>query len=415
MEVMEPNQQIIFVKESVVFIQQSESQILQNVSTIVPNLLVQYPANTQYKVSTNSAFSYGYTNLLFHVQPIGYPHQYLLRIYGGSTVNRKRELRYLLELQKHNIGPKVYGVFDNGRIEAFYADAVVVDPLKGYSKINQVVQRLARIHKVIPRQKDAAMIENEGVWPMLLEWFSVASRFTRQDFKGHGVDQYKKYQELRWFSISRHLNWLELVLPSRHVVDSKQNALNVMRYHYGSDVEQLIETRDDVRLEFMARSFMYQRVLCHNDVYVGNVLELKETGQVVLIDFEFTSFNYRGFDFGVMFSQCGRVQFKETDLTGSAERKNVIAYYLKEFDEFEEDKYTKQEWNCLLTKFDTIALEFCMITAFFWGMWAVNQVMSEISTEFDFLNYAKQRLDQYRYLQRLCMQQYKTTHSHSKL
>eukprot|EP01083_Nonionella_stella_P007407 21411_1 len=406
---MPVNQQIIFVKESVALVEQSESQIIQNVSTIIPKLLIDYPAKTQYTISTNSAFSYGYSNVLFHVQPIGYPQQYLLRVYGGTTVNRRRELRYLLELQKHNIGPKVYGIFDNGRIEEFYSDAVVVDPIKGYSKMNKVVQRLARVHSVIPRQKDASMIQNEGVWPMLLDWFSVASRFTRHDFKD--TDQYTQYEQLDWNNVHRQLNWLKLVLPSMRVIDSKENALNVMRYHYGSEVKQLIQTDNDLRLEFIARCFMYDRVLCHNDVYVGNVLELKETGKVVLIDFEYTSYNYRGFDFGVLFSRCGRVKFDAMDVTESEERRDVIAFYLKEYDAFGKGKYTKHEWSCLLKKFDTIALEFCMITACFWGMWAVNQVKSEVSTEFDFLNYAKQRLDQYQYLKQLWMQQYKATHS----
>ena len=84
----------------------------------------------------------------------------------------------------------------------------------------------------------------------------------------------------------------EIIVALANILDAKANALKVMKYHYGKNVINLIERNDNFKYEFIARQFLYQRVLCHNDVYVGNVLELKQSGKVVLIDFEYTSYNY---------------------------------------------------------------------------------------------------------------------------
>eukprot|EP01084_Bolivina_argentea_P135921 239425_1 len=399
---------ISFIKQTV-SLEQNKAQILQNLKLLLPKLLKQYPSNTQYKISSNSDFGYGYTNLLFHVQPIGYNEQYLLRIYGESVVNRKRELRYLLELQNCNIGPKVYGVFNNGRIEQYYTDVIVVDPLKGYSKANKIAQAMATFHKVIPQNKNITktIINQEGVWQLIQEWYSKASSFTVKDFNSN--DRYKQYLGLDWKNIKNQLEWLKLLLPSKDIINSKENAMKVMEYHYGKNIKHLIGVNKNFEMEFIARKFLYDRILSHNDVYLGNVLELKKSNQVVLIDFEYTSYNYRGCDFGTMFGRCKRDGFMESDICDSGQRQQFIEWYLMEFEEFKKEKYRKNEWSCLLKKCDSVILEFCMINAYVWGLWAVIQAVFTTLSGVDNINYARQRLYfQYNYFKRLWIQQYKT-------
>jgi choline/ethanolamine kinase len=38
-------------------------------------------------------------------------------------------------------------------------------------------------------------------------------------------------------------------------------------------------------------------VFCHNDLQEGNILMREGSGDVVVIDFEYSAYNYRGFDF----------------------------------------------------------------------------------------------------------------------
>ena len=46
----------------------------------------------------------------------------LLRVYGknlDSIIDRERELSVLVKLSQRNIGPKLLGIFSNGRFEQF--------------------------------------------------------------------------------------------------------------------------------------------------------------------------------------------------------------------------------------------------------------------------------------------------------
>merc|ERR1712113_1348876 len=190
---------------------------------------------------------------------------------------------------------------------------------------------------------------------------------------------------------------------------SKQNALKVMSYHYGKNVTRLIETNDNFKFEFIARKFLYERVLSHNDVYTGNVLELKESGDVILIDFEYTSFNYRGYDFATFFGRCQRNEFRESDIFDAKERREFISAYLTEYEQFKREKYSPSEWSCLLNKCDCVILEFCMINAYIWGIWSINIEVFTKDTRIDYIEYAKYRMYyQYQYFKALWSQKYKT-------
>lgn len=320
-------------------------------------------------------------------------------------VDRERELRYLIELQHCNIGPAVYGVFGNGRIEEFYDDALVVDPLRGYSKSKQIAIALTQFHRVVPRQNISDLHQREGIWPILVNWYQTARRFTESDFKV--TERYRKYVDLDWQHIQREIEWMQQILPSKDIVNGTPNALRVMMYHYGDGIEQQMECDMEMRLELMARRFLYDRVLCHNDVYVGNVLERKTNGEVVLIDFEYTSYNHRGYDLATLFGRCERKAFRESDICDRRERKEFIADYLSQFEEFERGKYSDLEWECLLRKCDCVVLEFCMINAFIWGIWAVNQAVYAKIEGVEYIDYARLRLySQYEFFKKLWLQHY---------
>ena len=66
------------------------------------------------------------TNAVFFVSCPSIPHTsiLLLRIYGpssGSLISRPRELHILHALSsRYHIGPRVYGTFENGRVEEYF-------------------------------------------------------------------------------------------------------------------------------------------------------------------------------------------------------------------------------------------------------------------------------------------------------
>ena len=81
----------------------------------------------------------------------------------------------------------------------------------------------------------------------------------------------------------------------------------------------------------------------------------------------------------------------------------VNYYYLNEID----DKMKIN--NNLLIAFDNVILEFCMINAYIWGIWAVNQSINSKISNIEYIDYAKNRLIyQYQYFKNLWTQQYKS-------
>ena len=133
---------------------------------------------------------------------------------------------------------------------------------------------------------------------MLRNWYQTASRFTETDF--NDTERYTKYVDLNWQHIQREIEWMQQILPSIEIVNGEENAWRVMAHHHGDDAKHQMKHDLEMRMEQRARHFLYDRVLCHNDVYVGNVLERTTDGAVVLIDFEYTSYNHRGYDLGPM-------------------------------------------------------------------------------------------------------------------
>ena len=77
----------------------------------------------------------------------------LLRIYGpssGSLINRSRELHVLHALSsRYHIGPKVYGTFENGRVEEFFESTTLTAKDIRDPKISSWIgARMAELHQV---------------------------------------------------------------------------------------------------------------------------------------------------------------------------------------------------------------------------------------------------------------------------
>ncbi len=95
------------------------------------------------------------TNAVFFVSCPSIPHipVLLLRIYGpssGSLISRPRELHTLHVLSsQYHIGPRVYGTFENGRIEEYFESTALIAAEMRDSKISSWIgARMAELHQV---------------------------------------------------------------------------------------------------------------------------------------------------------------------------------------------------------------------------------------------------------------------------
>lgn len=188
------------------------------------------------------------TNAVFFVS---YPqssqkvHTLLLRIYGpssGSLISRPRELHTLHILSsKYNIGPKVYGTFENGRLEEYFESTTLTAADLRDSTISAWIgSRMAELHSVD------------------VEVIAETSPETRGE--GNGWDITAKINVNSWLPLARDV----LALPPVSVSLREELNLDLFEKQWKAYTRWL-QTVDDVH-------GASHRVFAHNDAQYGNLL-----------------------------------------------------------------------------------------------------------------------------------------------
>ncbi|KAA1468532.1 kinase-like protein [Dentipellis sp. KUC8613] len=195
----------------------------------------------------------------------------LLRIYGpssGELISRPRELHTLHVLSStYHLGPRVYGTFDNGRVEQYFESVTLTAADIRLPKISSHIgARMAELHCV-----DIAAIE---LAPAGAGWQIGAEKNVNS-----------------WLPPARHV----LALPS--VRESVRADLDLTRFQATWDA--YMKWLRDCELKEGAS----KRVFCHNDAQYGNLLKLHhlkedtpEHHQIIVVDFEYASPNPAAFD-----------------------------------------------------------------------------------------------------------------------
>lgn len=111
-------------------------------------------------------------------QPGQFPPTLLLRIYGPSSdalISRSEELRVLTVLSsQYGLGPKIYGTFENGRVEEFFPSrALHPEELRDPKISRGIARRMRELHSV-----DLRVLGYERppatVWTCLESWVYLA-------------------------------------------------------------------------------------------------------------------------------------------------------------------------------------------------------------------------------------------------
>jgi len=194
------------------------------------------------------------TNAVFFVSCHSLPtaQTLLLRVYGpssGSLISRTRELHVLHMLSsRYQIGPQVYGTFDNGRIEEYF-DALTLTPsdIRDPQISQWIGARMADLHSV----NIADVLDD-----------------TAEDVDG---DTYN-------FGITANIKaWLrpaKEVLDLPGISDTLRNEFDLPRFkeEWQRYLVWAIERQ---------RTFGTRRVFAHNDAQYGNILRSKDCSEGV--------------------------------------------------------------------------------------------------------------------------------------
>uniref|UniRef100_A0A671YA95 Ethanolamine kinase n=1 Tax=Sparus aurata TaxID=8175 RepID=A0A671YA95_SPAAU len=325
-----------------------------------------------------SIVSGGLSNLLYlctlpdYVRSVGdEPRQVLLRIYGAILqVGLSRSCPHevgvdslVLEsvmfaiLAERTLGPKLYGIFPEGRLEQFIVNTRMrTEQLSDPAISAEIATKLARFHEmVMPFNKEPKWL------------FGTIDKY---------MDQVMKLSFTREAHVKKYKKLMKLDLPAE---------LDSLR-------ELLAATPSPV-------------VFCHNDVQEGNILMLDDrdqtsTDKLMLIDFEYSSYNYRGFDFGNHFCEWmydytyNQWPFFKASPENYPTREQQLCFiraYLAE-----QKKHSNITMDQTQTEEDLIieANRFALASHFLWGLWSIIQAkISKI--EFGYMDYAQCRFDAY--------------------
>lgn len=298
-----------------------------------------------------------------HAHTIGdEPRRVLLRVYGAilqGVDSLVLESVMFAILAERALGPRLYGIFPEGRLEQYLpSNRLRTEQLFVPELSAEIASKMARFHRmVMPFNKEPKWL------------FGTIGRYMDQvmNLKFAREAHVKKYNKLIKYDLPAELESLRVLLSA---------------------------TPSPV-------------VFCHNDVQEGNILMLEDrdctsTGKLMLIDFEYSSYNYRGFDFGNHFCEwCYDYTYNQwpfykctPDNYPSREQQlHFIRNYLVETGGYSESTMHEDQARIeqdLLVE----ANRFAMASHFLWGLWSIIQArISKI--EFGYMDYAQSRFDAY--------------------
>ncbi|KAJ1953357.1 hypothetical protein GGI12_006030 [Dipsacomyces acuminosporus] len=127
-------------------------------------------------------------------------------------------------------------------------------------------------------------------------------------------------------------------------------------------------------------------VFAHNDLLSGNIILSSTHDEVSFIDYEYATYNYRGFDIANHFNTFAGF---ECDYSRYPTKEFQLAWFKTYLEHIDQDASPE----VLESMYKEISL-FQLAPHYCWGVWALLQA-SVSDIDFDYMGYAKHRFDRY--------------------
>lgn len=336
-------------------VQQDERSLFSQATQLCRKLLPDWInlAEADVKVSKVSG---GITNVLLKVSPTRQHDPVLVRVFGDHTdevINRGQEEKITLQLFQAGFGAEVLGTFDNGRVETWlHMRPLTPEQMCEPGMAACIAKRLADFHAAdiqgVPKEPQ--------IFQFMLKWLDQAAGMTYPDAGKQKAKEAKDFKAM-------------------------QSEIMAM--------QQTCEQLDS------------PVVFSHNDLLSGNImvplegtpeLTALQEGQVdastmQFIDFEYGSYNYRGFDFANHW--CEYAGF-EGDYIRYPDRKQQTKFVTGYLQQTGTATPAADQVEQLIVEGNVLAL----VSHQFWGTWALIQARYS-AIDFDYMEYSSMRWDEY--------------------
>jgi len=264
-----------------------------------------------------------------------------VRINGNNTeaiIDRSKEALIQTEAFREGLGPKYYGGFNNGSVYAFLEGRCLELEEMGSTEICPLIaSEVGKWHRIsLPFDK------RPSLWITLQKWADLAPREFADPAKS---------RKLKEINVNKFCKEIEVVKEALSKLDSPI-------------------------------------VFCHNDILFRNIILMKNRDKVAFIDYEYASYNYRGFDLGNHFSEHAGFGPDYSLYPNKETQMMFFKHYLRTYNNGE--KITDEELNKLYIETN----QFSLASHLFWGFWALIQSANS-DIDFDFLEYCEARFRQY--------------------
>ncbi|KAM0969431.1 hypothetical protein ACFX13_017951 [Malus domestica] len=304
--------------------------------------------NSRFSVETVSG---GITNQLLKVtvkEENGNTVSVTVRLYGPNTdyvINRERELQAIKYLSVAGFGANLLGVFSNGMVQSFInARTLVPSDMRNPKLAADIAKELRRFHQVeIPGSKEPQL------WIDMFKFFEKASALEFDD-----NEKQKVYKTISFSEVHNEM----------------------------------------IELKELTDRFNAPVVFAHNDLLSGNIMVNDEEDKLYFIDFEYGSYNYRGFDIGNHFNEYAGYECDYSLYPNKDEQYHFLRYYIQPENPQE---VSDKELEALYVEANT----YMLASHLYWALWGIIQAkFSPIN--FDYLGYFFLRYNEYKRQKERC-------------
>ncbi|KAM5287876.1 LOW QUALITY PROTEIN: choline/ethanolamine kinase [Ctenodactylus gundi] len=342
----------------------------------------------------------GLSNLLFrcslpdHLPSVGEePREVLLRLYGAilqGVDSLVLESVMFAILAERSLGPQLYGVFPEGRLEQYLP--VRVQPSPPQVSLHSTPVPLPNVCLNVP----GSWVQSRPLKTQELREPVLSAAIATKMARFHGMEMpFTKEPHWLFGTMERYLKQIQ-DLPSTTLLQMNLTEMSSLK----DEMHNLRKLLDSIPSPV---------VFCHNDIQEGNILLLLEpqnADSLMLVDFEYSSYNYRGFDIGNHFcewvydytyEEWPFYKAQPLDYPTREQQLHFIRHYLAEVKKGEtlsQEEQKKLEDDLLVE-----SSWYALASHFLWGLWSILQ--SSMSTiEFGYLEYAQSRFQFYFQLKR---------------